>query len=61
MTQKNHADLQSRLIGEVSIADLITYFGVTELLDNIGVEAVKAYLESELAELQVDANDMDSE
>lgn len=61
MTQKNHADLQNRLIGEVSIADLITYFGVTELLDNIGVEAVKAYLESELAELQVDANDMDSE
>lgn len=49
------------MIGEVSIADLITYFGVTELLDNIGVEAVKAYLESELAELQVDANDMDSE
>lgn len=34
----------SKPLSEIDIHEVITYFGVTELLDNIGMIAIKKYL-----------------
>lgn len=41
-----HENIEKRLVREVGIVDVINHFGVTEILDNIGLDAIKAYLES---------------
>lgn len=39
-------DIRNQLIEDVSIVDIIRYFGETELLDNIDAPVLRAYLEN---------------